>query len=76
MQPGDPLASLPVLPIVVLRCICEFVGQRCNMCDERRAVLAKSKDGEWDWICIDCFEEINDINVVLCQLLSSQPLSS
>ena len=21
------------------------------MCDERRAVLAKSEDGEWDWLC-------------------------
>ena len=67
MQRGDPLLLLPLLPIVVIRCIGEFVGRRCNICDERRGVLAKSEDGEWDWICIDCFEGINDINVALCR---------
>ena len=35
--------------------IAEFVGDRCAMCNEGKAVAIK-KGSDWDWTCLSCFQ--------------------
>jgi len=51
---GDPFALLPRLPMTVIRIMGQFIGIRCTLCDEKRAVPVKTNANEFNWFCIDC----------------------
>ena len=38
---------------VILHKIAEFIGERCQICEEKKAVLFR-KDNLWDWACLSC----------------------
>ena len=51
---GDPFALWPRMPMTIIRNIGQFIGIRCTLCDENRAVPVKTNANEFNWFCIDC----------------------